>query len=249
MLVICPIAVNAKESQYMYDNNEAYKIVSSNEKYFKTVYFFSAMTYDTASMNNVLPLTTEISKEEYDLAEDESTVTPLGVSITGQTEYKKLTSKILESSSKYKYQAILEWKKMPVVRSYDIIAIGYNRSVKATNISYETYYCLKNGSCSRKYDYYVNKSDYGVGVSFMLPESNDVTVLKNTLTLNIDKNVNGTTITRQNAVADYSHAVKNISYNLSHSYSVNINGIVLNSDSRSYYDDMNYVEAILKCNW
>lgn len=248
LLIICPVLVNAQKYDISYDE-ENYRLVSVSEKYYKTIYNYNSSTkYNYSQKIAALPVTIEISKEEYDAA-DESNASPFGVDVTGQTEYKKLTSSILENSSKYMYKAVLDWKKMPVVRSYDILAIGFNQNVKATNIMYNTHYCLNNGFCYDNSNYYVNKSSYGVGVSFKLPESSDVNVLKNTLTLYMDKNVSGATIKVQRAAADYSHAIKSISYNLSHSYSVNLNGISLNSDSNSYYDEISPVTAILNCNW
>ncbi len=248
LLVICPVIANAQKDDATVDE-ENYRLVSVSEKYYKTVYNFNSVKkYNYSQNSEPLPVTIEISKEEYDAA-GEFNISPLGVDVTGQTEYKKLTSSILENSSKYMYKAVLDWKKMPVVRSYDILAIGFNQNVKATNIMYNTHYCLKNGSCYDNSSYYVNKSSYGVGVSFKLPESSDVSVLRNTLTLYMDKNVNGATIKTQRAVADYSHAIKSISYNLSHSYSVNVNGISLNNDSTTYYDEISPVTAILNCNW
>lgn len=249
-IMFFPVLVNAKiDDNSLYTDDEGYKIVSTNEKYFKTIYVYNNyLSYNNLFSDNFLVNTIEVSKEEYDsYNEDNSNV--FGSSNTIQTEYKKLTVSILENGSKYKYIATLDWKKMPSTRSYDILGIGFNKSVKATTIQYETYYCYNNGSCKTEKTYYINSSDSGVGVSFPLPISNEINLLKSTLTLVIDKNISGATVTEQVAVADYSHATKSISEALSRKYIIDKSGIILQSDNSSYYDEIPEVTAKIKCNW
>lgn len=241
-----PFIVNAKTDEYI--DEEGYKLVSSNEKYYKTINTISDLSTYSNEDNIILSYTVEISKEEYEQASNHEEMSTYGSSNVVQTEYKKLTVSILENGTRYKYTAVLDWKKMPAVRSYDIIGIGYYQSVKAINYTYETYYCLNNGSCSRDTANSPTISSTGVGTVFKLPSSTSLKTLKNSLTVYVDKNVNDATIIEQKAVADYSHATKSISLSNANNYSINTNGIILKGIS-SYYDNMPIVSTTISCNW
>lgn len=250
LFLAIPLMADAKTNDYV--DNEGYKLVSTNEKYFKTTNVIKKSNIEmfNNSLNEndiILSYTTEVSKEEYDNFSDKEEMQTYGSSNVVQTEYKKLTVSILENGSRYKYTAVLDWKKMPAVRSYDIIAIGFYQSVKVTNMQNETYYCLTNGNCTSETSNKPKITSVGAGTVFKLPSSTSVKSLKNTLTLYIDKNVN-TTIIEQMAVADYSHAKKTISLANAQNYSVDLAGITLNGIT-SYYDTTPSVTTNINCNW
>lgn len=235
--------VNAKSDSEYY---EIENIVSTNTKYYKTVTLSSNTNISTMSLfDSYLTNTVEVTEEEYNgsiFANDAQ-------SSSYQTTYKKMTVNIIKSGSKYKYENILEWKNMPVVRSYDIIGIGYYASVKVSSINFENYYCLNNGNCIKSSNFSLVNSNNGVGAVFQLPTSNDLSSLKITFSLIIDKNVSAT-IKELYAIGDYSHAVKTLSLNSAKNFSVSsANGISLNNSIKDYYDEIPAVTTTTSCNW
>lgn len=246
-----PIIVSANNEEFNDDYD--YNLLSSNTKYYKTITIIDNSNINLASNilndNIIMSYTEEITEKEYENVNEEDEIQIQSSSNTVQTEYKKLTVSILENGTKYMYTAVLDWKKMPAVRSYDIIAIGYYQSVKTTSLSYQTDYCLNNGSCYKNNVYNSKITASGSGATFKLPESKDLKSLKNTLKLYMDKNVNDATIIEQNAVADYAHAVKTVSSALAQEYSINLSGIALTSNNISSYDDMSNVSTKLSCSW
>lgn len=245
-----PFMVNASNTDFV---EEEYNLVSTNEKYYKTT---NVIRKSNANILNselnendiILSYTTEISKEEYDNVNDNEEIQPYGSSNYVQTEYKKLTVSILEGGTSYKYTAVLNWRKMPAVRSHDIITIGFYQSVKASSIKYQTDYCLSNGSCSVNSEYTGKITSTGAGAVFQLPTSSDVKSIKNTLTVLVSKNVSDATIIEQLAVADYAHATKKISLTDANKYSINISGLN-HIGTSSYFDTTPSVSTSLKCNW
>lgn len=220
-----------------------YTLVSQSEKYFKTTIINNdANLYSSESNLH----TVEITKEEYDNY-NENTLMPKGNIV--QTEYKKMTVQILENGTKYKYIAILEWKNMPKVRSFDTLAIGFYQSVKATQLTFNTYYCINNSTCYTQYNYYSKNSSTGVGATFELPTSTSVKTLKHTLTVTVDKNVTDATIIEQKATADYSHATKVVTLSQAQDYNINTTGIHFQNNISSYYDDISFASTTIECNW
>ena len=235
MVFLFPGIINASEIDY--------SLVSQSEKYYRTTYFDSNVSL--YSSNNISH-TEEISKEEYDNYNN-NTINPRGNIV--QTEYKKMTVQILENGTKYKYVAILEWKNMPKVRSYDTLAIGFYQSVKATQLSFNTYYCINNSTCYTQYNYYSKNSSTGVGATFELPTSTSITTLKHTLTVYVDKNVTDATIIEQKATADYAHATKTVTVSQAQNYNINTTGIHFQNNVSSYYDDISFASTTINCNW
>ena len=244
MLMFFPLCVvNASA------NSNKETIVSEKTSYFKTTTFYgSEENFLSVSHNTFFSETIEITEQEYLEAKEMPNELSKAYN-TIETTYKKLKVSILTDADKYKYKAELEWKKMPKVRSYDILGIGFYRSVKALSISYNTHYCLNNGSCYTTNSYYAKNVSGGVGATFQLPTSSEVKSIKSTLTANIDKNVTDATIIEQMATAEYVHAQKNITSALAREYSIGVTGIDLNSNNISYYDNMGAVSVSINCNW
>ena len=193
--------------------------------------------------------TEEITKEEFDNY-NLSIIVPLDYS-NGyiETNYKKMTSLIIKNGSTFRYEVILEWKTMPSTRSYDIIGIGFPSSVKPeSSITFRQNYCLTNGSCYTGVSHTPYIGVNGVGASFALP-SGSLTSLKQTLYVEMIKTDNSSTILRQYAYGDYSHATKNISYSNSKKYMVSSGGIILDSSINNYYDSINTANATWTGTW
>lgn len=103
-------------------------------KYFKDTYIYTnnpimknnVRLYIEPQVKVIDTISTEISKEEYEkLDSNDKLVSTLG-SITYETTYKKLTliggRDALQPSKRYSYTS-LQWKIMPSIRSFDVIAM------------------------------------------------------------------------------------------------------------------------------
>ena len=231
MFIFLPFIVKAEENIEQ-DNN------SYITKYYKTVTYNNIVN---AFYNN--SVTTEITEEEYN-----SVDTSQPKSATVETTYKKLTSSITANGNNYRYKAVLQWKIIPSVRSYDIIGIGFyqNVKVKNNNLYFNQEYCISGGSCYNSSVNYPQIFSNGAGTSFALP-SGSLSSLKETLYFDVEKNTTAT-ITSQLAASDYSHATSIISLANSKKYTVNANGISLNGVS-SYYDNINAAKAYWSGSW
>lgn len=235
-MMLIPNVVLAKK-----DSIEELKKLSETVKYYKTMESRSIQQLNANSLNN--SYTTEISKEEYDSATNTDSI---NTSI--ETNYKKMTTTIYQNGSYYRYQTRLEWKTMPKMRSYDIIAIGINPSVSiASSISFNQYYCFNNGECKNNSAYYSKSTVSGGGASFKLP-TGDLKVLNSTIYFDVKKNVNAT-ILKQDAYGDYAHATSSVSNIQSQAYTINTLGINLNNSISNLYDNIPVAQATWNGNW
>lgn len=234
-LLFLPIFINA-------DENELLELISQTTKYYKTVIYPNYSLNLSTSNENIISQTIEISKEEYDNSDLHVTDTTI------ETTYKKLSSSIFKKDNYYRYKAVLTWKTMPSVKSYDIIAIGFYQSVKIknNNLYFTQDYCLSSGKCSSTSSNYPQVFAGGAGTSFKL-QSGSLSSLSQTLYFDIEKNTTGT-ITSQLVSADYAHATGSISLANSKKFTVNSNGITLNGVS-SYYDNMNAAKTYWSGSW
>lgn len=226
-------------------NNNELILLSETTKYYKTINRVSDNEMLLASLYEDSSI--EISKEEFDSA---STNSEIGINGSGYTEtnYKKITTSIYQNGSYYRYKVDLEWKTMPSTRSYDIMAIGINPSVKITSsVYFNQYYCFTNGQCTNNGTFYQKKNSSGAGASFKLPSGN-LTKLSSSLYFDVSKNVNATII-KQDAFGDYSHATKNVNETQSQNYTINSLGINLGSSISSYYDNIQMTQATWNGNW
>lgn len=247
LVVICPSIVNAEEKDFDENKNE---IVAQGTKYYKTVTNYDNLSlYSTNfnSVNKTSSYTVEVSEEEYNNASTDSVISTKGDGLS-ETTYKKLTSYISANGSYYQYKAILNWKTMPYVRSYDIIGIGMDSTVKvASSVYFNQYYCMSGGSCYTSYTHTPKTGTYGAGTSFKLAEGS-LSTLRATVYFNVSKAVTST-IYGLNIYGDYSHATSNISLENSQKYTMNTGGISLNSSISGYYDSMQSAQATWSGSW
>lgn len=232
------------------------EVVAETTKYYKTVTVVNnSKMMMKADLGTVSSFTTEVTKEEFDNAptdaEKESGISTQDVfeDYGTETNYKKLSSIISKYGSRYfRYRAILEWKNMPKTRSYDIIGVGFYASVKiASTIDLYNEYCREDGTCANADGYYIYNGLNGGAAVFHLP-SGDITSLKQTLLVEVEKTNPNSTIIEQVCVADYSHATKTISYNNAKKFKVDTGGITLNG-VESYYDTMPTAPARWEGTW
>ncbi len=211
-------------------------LVSSNTKYYKTIYNNTSF-FDLKEQNGK---TIEISKEEY---ENVSLIEPFA---TITTEYKKLTTNIYSSGNAYKYEVVLDWKKMPKSRSYDIIGVGFFESVTVDGgLNFSQRYCTSSSLCTTSKKFIGKIEQSGTSAVFKLP-SGSLSSLKQTLSFKVKKSGNYT-INEQKAVGDYSHAQSSVSESLAKEHTINPDaGIVLLGNASSKYDSIN--SAVAKWN-
>lgn len=239
LLAISPLCVSASENDQV-----------STTKYYKTTTIVN-MNNSIYSLNNENnSYTEEVTKEEYDNYDPNSLLVPLDYS-NGyiETNYKKMTSSIVRNGSTFRYKVVLEWKTMPSTRSYDIIGIGFPASVKPeSSLVSSQNYCFTNGNCYTGVSYTPYIGVNGVGASFALPVGS-LASLKQTLYVEMIKADSSSTILRQYAYGDYSHATKSISYDNSRKYVVSSGGIILDSSIDDYYDSINTANATWSGTW
>ena len=229
------------------DDND-FEILSENTKYFKTITYSNV---NSLLRLNALPYSEsfEVSKEEYELANENSSITLADYSGTTETTYKKMTTTIASNGNYYRYKVVLNWKNIPSTRSYDIIAIGFYSNLRVnSSLNFKQEYCYSSGSCSSSTTNYPQTFDAGAGTTFKLP-TGDLSSLKQTLYFDVAKEVNSTIIS-QGAYGDYSHATSSISLTNAKKYTVNKdNGIILNSSVSSYYDSISVARASWSGSW
>lgn len=166
---------------------------------------------------------------------------------TQLTEYKKMTTTIVSLGNNYRYKVTLEWQKIPSTRSYDIIAIGFDKNVKfSSSLTFKQNYCYSQNNCNSLSKYNLYSSSSGIGASFKLP-SDKIISLSSYLYFDVQKNTNST-ITTLNAYGDYSHATKVITENNAKRYTIN-RAIILNNAVLNYYDSIATAQAVWNGNW
>ena len=228
MFLFLVLFLNSKVNAQTIDSS--LKLVSENVKYYKIITVNNNNLAKTFIDNSVVE---EISKAEY---ESSNSVIPYSDGRV-ETNYKKLTSSIYQTSYGYRYQAQLEWKTIPSNRSYDILAIGFapNVAINST-INFNQYYCFSSGDCRNNSASYLKSTSTGGGAFYKLPEGS-LTTLKSSIYFDVRKNVNAV-IKVQNAYADSSHSVSSISSSYSQSYNINSSGIVLDSSIKNSFDSI-----------
>ncbi len=154
-----------------------------------------------------------------------------------ETTYKKIVTTIIEVNEKYRYKVSVTWKNIPSTRSYDIIGIGMDSSVKMyANPTFQQNYCDESNNCSSSNIYTKNTSSTGIGASFKLP-SGSLSSLSSYFYYDVEKRDGSNTVTSQNAYGDYAHATKQITQANATNYIVNRGGIILEDSVTSYYDE------------
>lgn len=166
-----------------------------------------------------------------------------------ETNSKIMMTSISENEDHYQYKVTLVWKKIPVVRSYDIIGIGFYKNLKvSSDLYFVQEYCFVDGRCSEDFVKYPQIFDLGIGVVFKLPVG-DLISLKQTLYFDVEKKID-TTITVQDIYGDYAHAIKDVQLDSLFKYKIILSlGIILDSDSVDCYDNISVGKASLIRDW
>lgn len=236
--IILPKVIMAK-------NTDEYEVLSKTEKYYKTTMFENELSF--MNKNQLQNYTVEITEDEYVNGVVQN-ASKSSTSSTIETTYKKLTTTISSNGTTYRYKAVLNWKNMPKVRSYDIIAIGHYASVTQNgNVVFSQEYCTSTTNCTTSTNFTQQKFANGVSATFKLPTGNYIS-LKQTLYFDVKKNVDATII-KQLAAGDYAHATKTITSNNALKATVATTGINLNSSISGYYDEISPATSTWTGNW
>ncbi len=239
MFMMFPVSIFALEN----DDN----VVAMTEKYYKTTTLIGTKQNNTLdNIDNYYTYTEEVTKEEYD-AYKTNMIEPQAI-VTVETTYKKLKSYITQRNTYYRYNAVLEWKSFPKVRSHDVIAIGHFASVKLKgNVHFEQEYCDKDNNCRTLSAYQPRTFTAGSSASFKLP-AGDLTSLKQTIYFDVEKAVDATVI-KQNASGDYAHAIKSINLMEAISHTVSNSGIQHIDSCKDSFDSMTEATATWQGSW
>ncbi len=220
------------------------EVVARTVKYYRTVTVInvSPVTYNVNP--EVTSFTTEISEEEYNAVDPNIEEIP-----AVNTEYKRIEAQIVKVSSHYQYKTDLTWKKLPKVRSNDIIAIGHTPYVDMDG----TYVfgckrCYSDGKCITNSAHTRVASSTGTAAIFMMPTDTDITLSAYIYGDVVKVNPNQT-ITEQVATADYAHAVKTVPMSIAKKFYTNIGGIYLDDEAEDYFDDMPAISAVYSGTW
>ena len=225
-----------------FNNN---KVIVGNLEAVSERYFVNIVRYDATGKiisNNDM----EVTEEDY----NNDGIMLLSADGYIETTYKQMRTTIAAASSKYRYKITLTWKKMPAVRSYDIIGIGFDSIVFLdSSLVFNQTSCIST-TCTNSTA--INGSNIsslsGVGVSFKLPTSTSITTLRSYFYFDVSKNTSST-ITEMYAYGDYSHATSSITSGLAQNFYVNQAGIMLSSSISSYYDAISTADAVWNGSW
>lgn len=194
-------------------------LVSKTEKYYKTIY--TGLDGRETSV--------EVTKEEYN---NQGTITPRG---TVTTEYRQVVSTLSQNGNKYRFKVSVAWRKMPSVKSYDIIGIGFDDPVYIDSSVYFNYYwCNSSGDCTTASDHY-GKKQLSTGGTAVYKFPNYANSLSSALWYDVSKNTSNT-ITSLTMYGDYSHATTAVSVSNTSDHNITYDGILLGSSIYGYYD-------------
>ena len=201
----------------------------------------TSVQYVKTEYNTVTRTTTEslISEEEYnavDLEKEEQTRATVV-----ETGYKRIALSASRSSSTTGYMNfVATWKKMPKVRSYDVIATRLSGATKVNGTQSGKQFYTANGANS-----YVSYSASGTNIN---NQSNGFGISMNLVdnAIKLECYINSAlTLTSSSSLvaASYQHATIDVSLTTSKSYTLASNGmggvIKFSGNIGNYYDGMN----------
>lgn len=175
------------------------------------------------------------------------------LSYSGYTETvgKRMTTTIINNGSYKRYKNTVEWKNIPVTRSYDIIGIGLedekvhyvaNRKLRQT-------YCTSVTDCSVGVTATFKNMETGVGAVYKLPTGTYVE-MSVYMYFDVDKRSGVGTLTELYAWGDYSHATSSVTQSQATSgYTIGSGGIYIEADLSSSYDAINKATAYWSGTW
>ena len=190
-----------------------------------------------------------VSQKVIDLPiEDDGISTKSYIPGSVETVGKKMTTTIISVNNRYRYKVTLKWKTMPSTRSYDIIGIGIDPTVKiASGLYFKSSYCYSKTNCDSNGVNTQKVTSTGASSIYKLPSASVVS-MNSYLYFDVEKNTSDI-ITQLNAYGDYAHATNNVSLNTARNHTINRGGIKPDSSIADYYDSMPSAIATMTCNW
>ena len=243
---------NMDETEFSYNKDLEGEIVASSIKYYKTEHFIpGGSTYSIQNNNNSLIITTEITKEEYDNCDNNTGISPYGLSTdVVVTEYKSMYSTITSVNGRYRYKNSVTWKKLPFWRTIDVIGIGIegNKVYPVSSSSYFKAYYSDGGASTQSGTW--KKSSTGYAVTFEWPSYNLLADnFYATLYFEVDKQ-DSNTLTVLNAYGDYAHCQGNCNSTASIGVSIGPDGLSISGSISSKFDAISTSQATLtEINW
>lgn len=231
---------NMNSEEYELNSSITGVIVSSLTEYYETITIFD-------ENNNVMSNNSKMITEK-EFNESGSNFNLKNKNGNVETNYKKMTTQIIQLDNSYRYKVSLEWKTIPSTRSYDIIGIGINSNVVInSSVVFKQTYCLKNGNCSTSSGI-TKKTSTGGAALFQLPSSSNVNSLSSYLYFDVNKNTSST-ITEMYAYGDYAHSTSNVSNISSSDYTIGVSGISLLSNYSAKFDEISVAKAYWQGSW
>ncbi|HBA37918.1 MAG TPA: hypothetical protein DCY94_04280 [Firmicutes bacterium] len=184
----------------------------------------------------------EISEEEFNNAKEfENSCTPYSdTDQAHETAYKRLSAYLYTDNS---VLAILTWKKVPYVRSYDVFGMRFQYFNYTSFQGAQDYYV---GTKRTRINYDMSSPGFkaqstGWGVSMNLKDGLDITGYD--MIVETQLQVQNTNSTLAHAYISYQHAQADLTREQSMSYSMSISGLgsvfyYSNASIRDTYDDM-----------
>ena len=209
----------------------AASLISRTQKYYKTV----VPTYGNSYV-------VEVTENEYYNHNN-------NLLSTIQTYYQTIVGTIAANGSLYRYKEIMYWDSLPPVKSFDVIAIGFNGLVHINGMS--SFYNMYTDSSDNDYysTTYFDKvySDTGGSTTYELPSNfAGATAI---YYFDVAKDSNAGTITQLDMCADYAHALQNVTGLQAGSHMVNIGGIYFSSSVLNYFEEIPCADTHVAANW
>lgn len=231
---------NMNEEEYNINKAIEGRVVSSITEYYET-----KTEYDR---NNTIISTTSKKITGLDYENKNNKVDLKGYNGYIETNYKKMTTQIIQLQNSYRYKISLEWKTIPKNRNYDIIGIGITSNVFiGSSVIFQQNYCLKNGNCATTGGI-IKKTATGGAALFQLPTSSSVNSLSSYLYFDVNKNTSAT-ITELYAYGDYAHSTTSVNNISSSDYSINTSGIAIGTKFTTKFDEIPVAKAYWQGNW
>ena len=210
------------EDTFNENKNLTAELVSVNSKFYKSIY----------TDLNGNPQIVELTEAEY---ENESSTQMRGYV---QTEYKRLDAYIAQIDNTYfRYKVTLGWRRMPAVRSYDIIGLSFEDTTVTIPglVNFQFSYCIETGDCFSDGTYYYKAKNYNGGSAvYKFPTNARSMSVK--LYYDVIKNTSET-ITSQLVHGDYAHATESVDYAIFSNHTMTRGGLSLGT-SAPYYDEI-----------
>lgn len=209
----------------------ATSLISRTQKYYKTV----IPTYGNSYV-------VEVTENEYYNHNN-------NLLSTVETYYHTIVGTIAANGSLYRYKEVMYWNSLPQVKSYDVIALGFNGYVHIQGLS--SFYNMYTDSGDNDYystNYFDKEySDTGGTTTYELP-SNFVGATA-VYYFDVAKDTGAGTITTLSMCADYAHSLQTVTGLQAASHDISILGIDFAASVIGYFSEIPCADTYANVNW